>query len=107
MTIGIIGLGYVGLPLAVSFAEAGQQGPRPGHQRHANRNLAARRVAHGLASTDLQRALEGADLAVIVTAHPGIDHAAIAASMPVVDLRGVTRPGRVARVATTAGGKES
>jgi UDP-N-acetyl-D-glucosamine dehydrogenase len=62
---------------------------------------------HGLWSTDLQPALEGADLAVIVTAHPGIDHAAIAASMPVVDLRGVTRRGRVAHVQATATGKES
>ena len=62
---------------------------------------------HGLSSSELQPALEAADLAVIVTAHPGIDHAAIAASMPVVDLRGVTRHGRVARVAATAGGKES
>ena len=25
MTIGIVGLGYVGLPLAVAFAEAGQR----------------------------------------------------------------------------------
>jgi UDP-N-acetyl-D-glucosamine dehydrogenase len=26
MSIGIVGLGYVGLPLAVAFAEAGQHG---------------------------------------------------------------------------------
>jgi hypothetical protein len=32
---------------------------------------------------------------VIVTAHPGIDHTAIAEQLPVVDLRGVTRRTRV------------
>jgi UDP-N-acetyl-D-glucosamine dehydrogenase len=59
---------------------------------------------------DLDAALRSTDLAVIVTAHPGVDHAAIAARVPVVDLRGVTRrrtpahagvpratPGRAAR----------
>ena len=40
-------------------------------------------------------ALEGCDLAVIVTAHPGVDHDAIAERAPlVVDLRGVTRGAR-------------
>jgi UDP-N-acetyl-D-glucosamine dehydrogenase len=39
-------------------------------------------------------ALEGCDLALIVTAHPGVDHDAIAERAPlVVDLRGVTRAG--------------
>ena len=33
---------------------------------------------HGLQSVQLGRGLEGADLAVIVTAHPGVDHRAIA-----------------------------
>jgi UDP-N-acetyl-D-glucosamine dehydrogenase len=47
--------------------------------------------AHGLTSTDLAPGLEAADLAVIVTAHPGIDHGAVAAAVPTVDLRGVTR----------------
>ncbi len=47
--------------------------------------------AHGLASTDLASALAAADLTVIVTAHPGIDHDAVAAAVPTVDLRGVTR----------------
>jgi UDP-N-acetyl-D-glucosamine dehydrogenase len=45
----------------------------------------------GLASVELAGALEDADLAVIVTAHPGIDHFAVADAVPTVDLRGVTR----------------
>jgi UDP-N-acetyl-D-glucosamine dehydrogenase len=48
--------------------------------------------ALGLAHTDFSEALEGADLAVIVTAHPGVDHEAIVRSAPAtVDLRGATR----------------
>jgi UDP-N-acetyl-D-glucosamine dehydrogenase len=62
---------------------------------------------HGLASVDLESGLADADLAVVVTAHPGIDHAAIAASVPTVDLRGVTRRKRAAVAAGTTGGKES
>jgi UDP-N-acetyl-D-glucosamine dehydrogenase len=46
---------------------------------------------HGLASTELDEATADADVAVIVTAHPGIDHAAIARAVPTVDLRGVVR----------------
>jgi UDP-N-acetyl-D-glucosamine dehydrogenase len=47
---------------------------------------------HGMESvTDLDGALADADLAVIVTAHPGIDFAKIAETVPTVDLRGVTR----------------
>ena len=46
----------------------------------------------GLRSVELSEGLDGADLAVIVTAHPGVDHEAVAASAPlVVDFRGVTR----------------
>jgi UDP-N-acetyl-D-glucosamine dehydrogenase len=46
----------------------------------------------GLRSTPLDELLDDADLAVIVTAHPGVDHAAIAARGPLtLDLRGVTR----------------
>jgi UDP-N-acetyl-D-glucosamine dehydrogenase len=46
----------------------------------------------GLASEPLERMLEGADCAVIVTAHPGLDVEAIVAGVPlVVDFRGVTR----------------
>ena len=47
---------------------------------------------HGLRSVELSEALDGADLAVIVTAHPSVDHAAIVNGAPVtLDLRGVTR----------------
>jgi len=53
-----------------------------------------------LRNTDLEQALAGADVALIVTAHPGIDHNSIAASVPTVDFRGVTRTQRaVARPA--------
>ena len=45
----------------------------------------------GLTCAPLDEALAGADVAVIVTAHPSVDHNAVAASVPVVDLRGVTR----------------
>jgi UDP-N-acetyl-D-glucosamine dehydrogenase len=43
----------------------------------------------------LDEALEETDLAVIVTAHPGINFAALADTVPTVDLRGVTRRRRV------------
>jgi UDP-N-acetyl-D-glucosamine dehydrogenase len=47
---------------------------------------------HGLRSQPLHAALEGADLALIVTAHPGIDHDAAVERVPLaLDLRGVTR----------------
>ena len=47
---------------------------------------------HGLVSVGLDDGLEGADLAVIVTAHPGVDHETVARRSPAtVDLRGVTR----------------
>ena len=46
----------------------------------------------GLRNEPLQTALEGADVAVIVTAHPGLDLEAVVVSAPlVVDFRGVTR----------------
>jgi UDP-N-acetyl-D-glucosamine dehydrogenase len=46
----------------------------------------------GLASRPLQEAVGGADLTLIVTAHPGIDYELLAQrSRLVVDLRGVTR----------------
>jgi UDP-N-acetyl-D-glucosamine dehydrogenase len=52
--------------------------------------------AFELQNSELEQALAGADLALIVTAHPGIDHNNIAASMPTVDFRGVTRTERAA-----------
>jgi len=48
----------------------------------------------GLHNTELEQALAGADIALIVTAHPGINHDHIAASVPTVDFRGVTRTQR-------------
>jgi UDP-N-acetyl-D-glucosamine dehydrogenase len=46
----------------------------------------------GLRSASFEETIDGADLALIVTAHPGVDHDAIAQRVPlVVDLRGVTR----------------
>jgi UDP-N-acetyl-D-glucosamine dehydrogenase len=46
----------------------------------------------GLSSEPFEAALEGADAAVIVTAHPGVDLAALVERAPlVVDFRGVTR----------------
>jgi UDP-N-acetyl-D-glucosamine dehydrogenase len=53
---------------------------------------------HGLESVGLEKGLEGSDLAVIVTAHPGVDHEAVARQAPAtVDLRGVTRSLGLAR----------
>jgi UDP-N-acetyl-D-glucosamine dehydrogenase len=48
----------------------------------------------GLANRDLDDALSDADIAVIVTAHPDVDHYAVLDAVPVVDLRGVTRTTR-------------
>ena len=51
---------------------------------------------HGLVCADLGGDV---DLAVIVTAHPGVDHRAIVEQSPsVLDLRGVTRRLQDARV---------
>ena len=47
---------------------------------------------HGLRSPALDDALEGIDLAVIVTAHPEVDHGRVVERAPqVLDLRGTTR----------------
>jgi UDP-N-acetyl-D-glucosamine dehydrogenase len=51
--------------------------------------------AFGLRGVSLAEAVEGCDLAVIVTVQPGIDYAAVAEQVPVVDLRGVVREGSV------------
>jgi UDP-N-acetyl-D-glucosamine dehydrogenase len=46
----------------------------------------------GLRNAPLDDALDAADLAVIVTAHPGVDHDAVVERAPLaLDLRGVTR----------------
>jgi UDP-N-acetyl-D-glucosamine dehydrogenase len=47
---------------------------------------------HGLRSVELPAGAEGVDLALIVTAHPGVDHRAITEQAQLtLDLRGVTR----------------
>jgi UDP-N-acetyl-D-glucosamine dehydrogenase len=54
---------------------------------------------YDLESVPLDEALEGADLALIVTAHKGVDYDGLAARVPcVIDLRGVTRARGVANV---------
>jgi UDP-N-acetyl-D-glucosamine dehydrogenase len=46
----------------------------------------------GLTSSELPGAADGVDLAVIVTAHPGVDHRDVAARAQLtLDLRGVLR----------------
>jgi UDP-N-acetyl-D-glucosamine dehydrogenase len=54
---------------------------------------------HGLQSTPLPELLAEADLAVIVTAHPSVDHELVARKARLVlDLRGVTRASTAANV---------
>ena len=54
---------------------------------------------HDLANQPLDDVIDNADLVVIITAHPAIDHAAIAARVPaLLDLRGVTRDVTVGNV---------
>jgi UDP-N-acetyl-D-glucosamine dehydrogenase len=45
----------------------------------------------GLRSSELEAALAEAEFVVIVTAHPGIDHTAVAERAPALDFRGVLR----------------
>jgi UDP-N-acetyl-D-glucosamine dehydrogenase len=53
----------------------------------------------GLSNTSLEETLLGADLALIVTAHPDVDHALVAErAQVVVDLRGVLRRTRASSV---------
>ncbi len=53
----------------------------------------------GLSSTPLEEALKAADLALIVTAHPNVDHGLVAKrARLVVDLRGVTGSSQLASV---------
>jgi UDP-N-acetyl-D-glucosamine dehydrogenase len=53
--------------------------------------------AHRLESVPVDAVLDGADLVMIVTAHPSVDHADVARRSPVLlDLRGVTRHAPVA-----------
>ena len=46
----------------------------------------------GLSSVELEAGLAEADIVAIVTAHPGIDYAALVDAAPLtIDFRGVTR----------------
>ncbi len=47
----------------------------------------------GLQSVSVEEALQGADLAVIVTAHPGVDHTLIAQRAPAAVEDGARRAG--------------
>ena len=65
-----------------------------GIKSNTPRMLAARGIeTHVLPATlSLEQVLEGADAAVILTAHPGLDVEHIVSTAPVVvDFRGVTR----------------
>jgi UDP-N-acetyl-D-glucosamine dehydrogenase len=54
---------------------------------------------YGLSSIPLEEALQDADLALIVTAHPGVDHdTVLKRARLVVDLRGITRRSLVENV---------
>ena len=54
---------------------------------------------YGLSSIPLEEALQDADLVLIVTAHPGVDHdTVLKRARLVVDLRGITRGTRVENV---------
>ncbi len=95
MTVGIVGLGYVGLPLAVAFAEAGVTAI--GVDVDAERVDALRAGRSQIedvsdAVLEAQERVAAADLVVIVTAHSEVDHDRIAREAALVlDLRGVTR----------------
>ena len=58
----------------------------------------------GLRNAPLADAAEAADVAVIVTAHPDVDHDAIAEAVPTVDLRAVLRKAPAIAIADAAGG---
>jgi UDP-N-acetyl-D-glucosamine dehydrogenase len=54
---------------------------------------------HGLSSIPLEEALQDADLALILTARPGVDHGTVLTrARLVVDLRGITRRSLVENV---------
>jgi UDP-N-acetyl-D-glucosamine dehydrogenase len=98
MTVGIMGLGYVGLPLAVAFAEAGVTaiGVDVDAER-VDALRAGRSQIEDVSDTVLEAQATDAMLVcvptpVIVTAHSEVDHERIAREAALVlDLRGVTR----------------
>ena len=80
-------------PARVAGAEDHRAAARAGRATSSTTTRTCRELAeHGLRSAALDEALEGVDLAVIVTAHPSVDHGRIVERAPqVLDLRGITR----------------
>jgi UDP-N-acetyl-D-glucosamine dehydrogenase len=104
MRVGIIGLGYVGLPLAVAFAEAGHDvigldaDPRVVDRIRDGASTVEdvppeRLTAElGMSSADLDQELARADLACVITPHKEIDYRKVVADAALVlDFRGITR----------------
>ena len=95
----IVGVSYKAgrrRPARVAGAEDHRAAARPRRRRRLPRPARARaaavRAAQHRRST---RRLDGVDLAVIVTAHPEVDHGAVVERAPrVLDLRGTTRAPR-------------
>ena len=85
MTIGIVGIGYVGLPLAMAFAEAGHDVIGVDVEFGRVKELrAGRSHVEDIADEELQAAMD-------VTAHPDVDHGEVARRAALtLDLRGVT-----------------
>ena len=70
-----------------------------GAELHYHDPYVAELTDHGLCSEPLDDTLAEADLALIVTAHPGVDHeAAVAGASLALDLRGATRAGHARAV---------
>ncbi len=92
----IVGVSYKarrGRHARVTGAEDHQAAARARRRRRLPRPARARScVDLGLRSAELPAAADGVDLAIIVTAHPSVDHRAIAERAQLtLDLRGVTR----------------
>ncbi len=93
--IAVLGVSYKGgigdireSPALRIMEELGKRGA----DLHYHDPFVAQLTALGLTNTDLTDAVHGADAVVLVTAHPGIDHLAIAHEASLfVDLRGITR----------------
>ena len=91
--VGVVGLGYWGPNLARNFDRM------PGAQLAYHDPYVARLAGSPAEPMDLDDGVSWADVVVIVTAHPDVDHARVAEEARlVVDLRGVTRGARPASV---------
>ena len=78
-------------PRAVGRAGRRALLPRPVRAGHS--------PSSSCASVSAEQALDGADLALVVTAHPGVDYELVVQHAPiVVDLRGVTRGSQASNV---------